>query len=470
MRQLSMLLILLSLAGCDDSSSDDARADAASDAGRDSAGDDADVGAMTPDSDRPDSNDSGDDSGGTDVTDEDTERDPLSGPPELEPGEDGFMVVVLPDTQIYAQSYPETFDSQLRWVAEHAEEYRIVFVTHVGDIVQTGSVDQEWEVARAAYDWLEDIDMPHGFSIASHDTNPGPTDVPYDSSCSRGGTLDCDAIQFKRRFGADRYEGRSWYGGTSASGLSSYQLVSAGGLDLLFLHLPQDTPRAELEWAGEVLDAHPGTLAQLNTHRYLFDYRLTEWLPAPLNILLSGRFTDLTYTLGSQELIYTDGVPAELLFFRFIREHPNIWAVTCGHVDAEFRQQSLNAAGLPIYEMLADFQDTADGGGGWLRLLVFRPSRNEVEVVTLSTLTGEIRQNGDGFDHSVQILRSYREAYGAELSSFGLDDEVVDALLESVSVPGADRDEYYESLYGSGARDSRFLLPVDFAAYIEASQ
>jgi hypothetical protein len=46
-------------------------------------------------------------------------------------------------------------------------------------------------------------------------------------------------------------------------------------MDLLFLHLAHDTPRAEVDWAHEVLDANPGTLAHVTTHRYLFDYRLT---------------------------------------------------------------------------------------------------------------------------------------------------------------------------------------------------
>ena len=61
-------------------------------------------------------------------------------------------------------------------------------------------------------------------------------------------------------------------------------------------------PRDEVDWAHGVLDAHPGTLAHLTTHRHLFDYRLTEALPAPLDLLPAGRFNSATYLLGDQGL------------------------------------------------------------------------------------------------------------------------------------------------------------------------
>lgn len=407
-----------------------------------------------------------------DTTGPDIEEEEDLGPPEFSVGEGEFAVVVLPDTQVYAERYPDTFDSQLRWIAEHAEEYNIVFVSHVGDIVQAGNQQNEWQVARAAYDWLVDIDMPHGFSIASHDNvaNGNGFDHEHDSSCSDQVQMDCDAIDFKRYFGAQFYEEREWYRGTSPSGLSSYQRVTAEGVDLLFLHMPQDTPTAEVEWANEIMDANPGTLAHLTTHRYLFDYRLTELLPTPLSLLPAGRFNLLTYTLGGQGLIRNDGIEANTLFGNFIARQTNIWGVFCGHVDAEFRQVATNRARLPVYEMLSDYQDLSDGGGGWMRLLIYRPELDLVDVFSISSLTEELRENGDGFEHSVEILRSYRFAYESDLLSLGLDSELLDSLIEQYSTPGAEQDAYRESLYADGSRDSQFRLRVDFDAYIDSSR
>ena len=392
----------------------------------------------------------------------------LSLPPALEPEDGEFYVVVIPDSQIYAQRFPETFDGQMRWIAEHADRYNIVFVSHVGDIVQTASALEEWEVARAAYDWIEDANIPHGFSMGGHDTSPGSGD--YDSSCSPFARTDCASTNFLANFGPQRFDGRAWFAGASPSGLSTAQRIEVDGLPLLFLHLPQDTPAAEVEWAGEVLDANADALAHLTTHRYLFDYRLTTFLPSPLSLLTAGRFTPLTYTLGGQSLMYLDGLEADVLFARLIRDRPNLWGVHCGHVDAEFWQQSTNSAGLPVNEILVDFQDLSDGGGGWLRLLRFRPADDKLDVITFSTLTGEIRRDGDGFEHSISILDSYRRAYSGDLEQFGLTQEDTEALLSQVREPGAFRDGYRASLYEAGQRDSLFTIDLDIDAYLEAAQ
>jgi hypothetical protein len=381
--------------------------------------------------------------------------------------DDTFMVVVLPDTQIYAQRYPETFEAQLKWVAENREEHNIVFVSHVGDIVQNGDSDEQWAAAQAAYDWIEGLDLPHGFSAGGHDYWVGGD--AHDNSCANFGHLDCDLTDFRENFGPDRYAGVDWYQ-ASPSGKSSAQTVSAGGLDLLFLHLPQDTPRDEVDWAHEVLDAHPGHLTHLTTHRYLFDYRLTEDLPSPLNILPSGRFNALTYRLGGQTLHWTDGLDAETLWTELVSAHPNIWGVHCGHVDAEFHQVSTNTAGLPVYEVLADYQDMDDGGGGWMRLLTFSPSQGTIHVQSYSPTQDRFRDNGEGFDHSIHILESYMGSALSVLEDLGVSEEELVALLEEVKAEGPLRDEFYESLYGGGQRDSDFVIEVDFQAYTDAAR
>jgi hypothetical protein len=396
--------------------------------------------------------------------------DPLGLPLNLIPQGDEFMVAIIPDTQIYAERFPETFERHMRWLAERAAEYNIVFVSHVGDVVQRGERRHEWDAATAAYAWLRDIGLPHGLAIGSHDfSNPRDYEGPI-APCDDVMGPSCRAQMYIEHFGAQLYADAPWYGGASPTGRSNYQMVEASGIRLLFLHLMHDTPQEELDWAGEVLDAHPGTLVHLTTHRYMFDYRLTAVLPSPLNLIRAGRFNALVYRLGGQDQRIDNAVPAETLFSEFIYRHPNIFAVHCGHVDAEFRMRNNNVAGLPVYQSLVDYQDMADGGGGWLRLLHFKPSADRIDVYTVSTETGALRTNGEGFEHSLRLLRSYRDAYNDDLVEFGLDGEELDALLDAVDQPGELRERYYESLYGAGERDSRFRLEVPFSAYIDASR
>lgn len=385
-------------------------------------------------------------------------------PDMLRPQGDEFIVAYLPDTQIYAERFPTTMEAQTRWIAEYADEYNIVFVSHVGDVVQTGDSDYQWSNAVAAYAWLDYIDMPYGISFASHDETRGSQRL-----CDDFEQPQCRAAKYLQHFGPQKFQGKEWFGGASPSGVANFQTVRAGDMNLLFMHLPQDPPGSEIKWASEVLDRHPGHLAHLTTHRHLYDYRLTSDLPFPLNSIPGGRFNSLLYFLGGQGLKYQASWDAETVFSDFVARHPNIWSVHCGHVDAEFNQSELNDAGLPVYENLVDYQNMADGGGGWMRLLKYRPSLNEVQAITFSATSGAIRMTGDGFQHSIEIVDEYRQLYSADLAQLGITQADLDAIINPIKTPGPAQDAYYDSLYQGGNRESFYTMSVDFQAYINAS-
>jgi len=387
-----------------------------------------------------------------------------------------FSVVVIPDSQIYANNYPEVLDRHLQWIVDHAEALDIRFVTHVGDIVDDGADPRQWENAARAFAPLLEADIPHGFSVAAHDYGTwGQWPEGTDSSCMpdpENGLprVDCDFTAFRERFGPEIYEGRPWYAGASPSGRSSYQLVEAEGLSLLFLHLPEDAPEPEVAWAEGVLAEHPDTLAHLTTHRLIFDYRLTDVMPSPLDLFVAGRFNALTYQIGDQGLRFKDGTTAESIHERLVVAQPNVWGVACGHVDGEFRLSETNARGLPAYEMLTDFQDMSDGGGGFLRVLTFDINLETVSVSTVSTETSRERENGEGFEHSMDILEAYKASAYDALGELGFDTTVYDALFEEIAVEGSElREQYRTSLYEGGQRDSEFVLEVPFPDYVAVS-
>jgi hypothetical protein len=388
-----------------------------------------------------------------------------------------FSVVVIPDSQIYADSHPEVLERHVQWIVDHQAEHDIRFVTHVGDIVNDGADPRQWENAARAFAPLLDADIPHGFSVAAHDYGTwGEWPVGTDSSCMpdpENGLprVDCDFTAFMERFGPDTYAGRDWFAGASPSGRSSYQLIEAEGLKLLFLHLPEDAPEEEVVWGEGVLAAHPDALAHLTTHRLIFDYRLTDAMPSPLDLFVGGRFNALTYAIGDQGLRFKDGADAESHHQRLVVAQPNVWGVHCGHVDGEFRLSSANARGLPVHEVLTDFQDMSDGGGGLLRVLTFDVNHDSVDAWTVSTETGRRRENGEGFDHSLDILEAYKGTAFGELGELGFDTSVYDQLFAELLVEGSDtREMYRASLYDRGERDSSFTLDVPFSDYVSSGE
>lgn len=264
-----------------------------------------------------------------------------------------FTVVVLPDTQFYSQSYPATFHAQTQWIVDNVQAHNIKFVTHVGDVIEWDADPAfrltEWQRADAAMDRLDALPaLPYSVTVGNHDYEV------KDSHLS-------GAARFVEYFGAARYAGRPWYGGASADQRNHYQVFSAARWSFLHITVEFEASDAALAWAQSVVDAHPGLPTILTTHAYVQG--------------TSGRSTTKRNT---------DGNSGEQIWQEFVRRNPSVFMVLNGHYPGEAAQTSINAAGQPVFEMLADYQARSEGGQGFLRLLQFHPLENRIDVKTWS--------------------------------------------------------------------------------------
>jgi len=385
-----------------------------------------------------------------------------------------FTVVALPDTQIYADDHPELFDAQTTWIADQADALNIAFVTHLGDVVNNGPNERQWANADTSLGILDEAGVRYGVAMGNHDNMYGDFEYQYgadvDHSCSDvSNDIDCDAEHYRAWGGPSRIDDHDWFGGQSPSGQSHYETFEFGGFEFLFLHLSVDPRAEERSWAEEVLHDHPEALVHLTTHRYLYDYRIVDIMPDPLPLLTGGRNNALVHSLGGQDLYYVDSITADELFEELIATHPNIYMVQCGHVDSEYRQESENDAGLPVFEIMTDFQSFhPQGGDGWLKTLTYDLDAGTIHVRTYSPTLDEYRANGDGVDVSLEVLEAALNSFGPYLESLGLDTDELEELLEYWTTTEEGRQEYFEAAYGDGQRDSEFVLDVDFADYASA--
>lgn len=264
-----------------------------------------------------------------------------------------FTVVMLPDTQFYSKSHPDLFHAQTDWIKQNRKWENIVFVTHMGDIVDGRSrVMAQWTVASNAMAHLNRV-VPWGVAIGNHD---------YDTDKIKEGV----ATTWLKHFGPTRFKGRKWYGGASPNGLNSYQLFSASGIDFLILHLEVNAPDEAIAWAEQVLRKHPKRAAIVSTHIYL-----------------KGRDG---FTRNQQHEYRPNGNSGDGIWEKLVRRHPQIFMVLCGHEGRafEYHQVSTNDAGHRVVEMLADYQRRANGGDAWLRLIRFVPATRQIEIRTYS--------------------------------------------------------------------------------------
>ena len=74
-------------------------------------------------------------------------------------------IVLLPDTQTYAEKYPEVLDSQINWILKNATQ--IDFVLQQGDLTQNNN-DKEWKVIQSAFSKLNEK-VPYVLAAGNHD-------------------------------------------------------------------------------------------------------------------------------------------------------------------------------------------------------------------------------------------------------------------------------------------------------------
>jgi uncharacterized repeat protein (TIGR01451 family) len=272
-----------------------------------------------------------------------------------------FTLVALPDTQYYScgawcGSDPAIFAGQTEWIVEELERLRIRFVSHLGDIVEFGDTfAYEWQNANAAMSLLESPSLPgypdgipYGMAVGNHDQVFGTT-------------------RFNETFGIDRFADRDYYGGHYGSNNNNhFMLFDNAGLEFIVLSMEYDTSPnpAVLDWARNVLSAFPERRAIILVH-YLID----TGEPAPFG-------------------------PQGQVVFQALRDHPNLLLMLGGHIAGEGRRQD-TPHHHPVHTLLADYQNRPNGGDGWLRILRFDPSEDQIAVSTYSPLLDQYEMDAD---------------------------------------------------------------------------
>ena len=251
-----------------------------------------------------------------------------------------FTVVVLPDTQFYSKSYPAIFSSQTQWIVANQNTLNIAYVAHVGDIVDSYNQTSQWDNALAAMSLLEDPlttglgdGIPYGLVPGNHDDPTG---------------------NYNYYFGVPHFQGRGYYGGGYPPGSNdnNYTLFSAGGMNFIVINLEYLTPAAGvLEWADSLLKTYASRRAIVVSH-YL------------LNL-------DASWSPWGQQV------------YEALKDNPNLFLMLAGHIHGESRRADVYN-GITVHTLLADYQNLANGGNGWLRLLRFSPADDEISVKTYS--------------------------------------------------------------------------------------
>ena len=299
---------------------------------------------------------------------------------EAERDADYFALLVLPDTQGYADvRHKETqkhwpgigdqrscFFAQTECIKTNREEMNIVMAVHVGDITQTGD-DEEWQIADAAFKTI-DNHVPYVLCSGNHDMGYCP---------QRRETSHSRQSHFSSYFAPSRFTNNPLYDPHFGSEKerhfredgkieNCYLFLRAGRMKFLILTL-EFKPRDEiLAWANRVVAQHPDHRTIVVTHAYL---------------------TRRKGQRSGADHYVVKGNSGESIWEKFVSRHKNIFLVLSGHA-MENRLTSKGKHGNTVHQVQADYWywdiPEIKAGSGFLRIMIFRPDKNIIEVQTYS--------------------------------------------------------------------------------------
>lgn len=273
-----------------------------------------------------------------------------------------FTIIPIPDTQYYTGEMNGGnnghLKAQMNWIVANRLNLNIQYCAELGDCVEhgdNGGNDVEWRRADTSFKIIENPatttlpeGIPYGIAVGNHDQ-------------SAAGDPNGTTTFYNQYFGAARFAGRAYYGGCygSVNCDNHFELFSAGGMDFISISLEYDQTAnaAVLNWADSLLAANPARKGIVYSH----------WL-------ING-----DGTWGAQGLAT----------YNALKDQPNLFLMLCGHIANGEATRSDTYNGHTVHTVLSDYQSRTNGGDGWMRIMTFRPSQNNIAVKTYSPTLGQ---------------------------------------------------------------------------------
>ncbi|MBL7223883.1 MAG: metallophosphoesterase, partial [Candidatus Brocadiae bacterium] len=287
----------------------------------------------------------------------------------IPPPAGSFTIAVIPDTQTYAEEYPEVFEAQTQWIADNHEAHNIKYVLHLGDVTNDNSTEQ-WDRGLVAMNNLNGA-VPYAIATGNHDYGTGGDAGSRD-------TLFNDSAYFGT---GSAYASQPSIGGFYEAGKTdnSYHTFNAGGRDWIVLSL-EWAPRDEVvEWGNQVMEAHPDHTGILSVHAYSYSPgRRYDW--------------GMSHMVAWNPHWYTTPEPVndgQELWDKLVSQH-NFALTLSGHylLSGTGLQTSINPSGGATHQLLQNYQKGVQFTGGYdngfLRLYEVQPDGITVDVKTYS--------------------------------------------------------------------------------------
>lgn len=251
------------------------------------------------------------------------------------------------DTQYYAEEWQYHFLNMNQWIVDNAEEMKIKYVIHTGDIVDDHDMIYQWENADEAMKIFDDAGMPYGVLGGNHDVAAG---------------LEVNGF-YHNYFGEDRFASQQTYGGSYDNNLGHYDLISENGQDFVIVYMSWNIYQEEIDWMNKVLEQYSDRKAILCFHPY----------------------TNVSQSNGT----YLDYF-GEMIQEQVVAKNSNVFAVLNGHYHGSSYETAMfddDGDGIKertVYQICTDYQSGFEGGSEYIKFLYFDLDNNKVYMNSYS--------------------------------------------------------------------------------------
>ena len=321
----------------------------------------------------------------------------------------GYSFAVVGDTQKVtineinpALGYEGSFDKIYNWIIANKDSKNIQFAFHMGDVTDNDKA-AEWDIAMQGISKM-DGKIPYNITRGNHDTANSMVSR-YTASMYANNVVVGEEYGFFDGRGIDDY---------TANTLNAYQTITVGDVMYLMISLDMGPCAAVIEWANEVIEAHPYHNVIITTHSYLqgdnngTTYEGYPYMDAPKDCSATQYNPGGKYGAGGSEgvnydfrldshknageaYLYQD---ATYMLENLVKKHSNISMVICGHECSEYIKQisATGEAGNSVLQFLVDGQDVdkklhaaGDGLAGLVAMFYFSEDGSKVTTEYYST-------------------------------------------------------------------------------------
>ena len=289
-------------------------------------------------------------------------------------GQYDFNIMWVTDTQKYfapISNLPHV-QKQFNWISDNFDAMNSKLLIHTGDMVENYDDPEQWKTMRNLYDSTIDAKkIPHAFTVGNHDVNR--------TDSSKNIFQDYFSIEYLQK-------NNPYFGETFGDDMTYYYLMEENGAKFMFVGLGIPITQAAVNWVNDALARHPDYTAVLMPHIYL----------------LPDGSVDNTNRYGSE-------VTIEKLR-TIISQNDNVRLVLCGHhtgasVNLEYFGDH------PVWSMMYDYQDLAEGGKGYFRFLKFDIENNLIYTHTYSASDNGTAMFTDKQPAITGMYQKYRDEY-----------------------------------------------------------